>query len=56
MWEIPHIESSDHDYVDEHDPEVDWYAENWMELLEKDMYEALEDYVIIHELSFDKPN
>ena len=24
--------------------------------LEKDMYEALEDYVIIHELSFDKPN
>lgn len=44
------------DYVDEHDPEVDWYAENWMELLEKDMYEALEDYVIIHELSFDKPN
>lgn len=35
---------------------VDWYADNWKELLEKDMFKALDMYVKANNLSYDKPN
>lgn len=43
------------DYID-WEINVDWEADNWMYLLEKDMFEALNHYVIKHHLSYDEPN
>ncbi len=43
------------DYVD-CDIQVDWKASNWVELLEKDMFAALDKYVTDKGYSYDKAN
>lgn len=43
------------DYVD-WDIQVDWKASNWVELLEKDMFAALDKYVTDKGYSYDKAN
>lgn len=42
-------------YLDR-DPNINWMADDWKEQLEKDMFEALNEYVINTEYSYNKPN
>lgn len=42
-------------YLD-YDPNVDWMADNWKEQLEKDMFEALNEYVNNTAYSYNRPN
>lgn len=50
----PYRESDD--YVDDYKPSVDWTADNWRDLLEKDMFQALDQYVTKKAYSCDFPN
>ena len=43
------------DYLD-YEIKIDWNADNWEELLEKDMFEALNRYVKEKGYSYDSPN
>ncbi len=43
------------DYID-HDIKVDWSADNWAEQLERDMFEALDEYVTENGYSYDHAN
>lgn len=40
----------------EYEPKVNWKANNWKEQLEKDMFEALNEYVNNTDYSYNKPN
>ena len=42
-------------YID-NDIHINWHADDWQEVLEKDMFLALNEYVIKHHLSYDEPN
>ena len=44
------------DYVDDYKPSVDWTEDNWRDLLEKDMFQALNQYVTKKAYSYDFPN
>ena len=43
------------DYVD-HDINVNWKSNNWAEQLERDMFEALDKYVVENGYSYDHAN
>lgn len=43
------------DYTD-NDIHINWHSEEWQDELERDMFFALNEYVIKHHLSYDEPN
>ena len=43
-------------YIEDRTVNVDWESESWQELLERDMFEALKEYVEKNNLHFDMPN
>lgn len=43
------------DYID-YEIQINWHDSNWQKNLERDMFFALNDYVVNHHLSYDEPN
>lgn len=54
-WEEGDNDWRSDDYVD-HDINVNWESDNWAEQLERDMFEALNKYVVQKGYSYDHAN
>lgn len=54
----PHMEWGNAGYLDfpRYKVKVDWFSEDWLEQLEKDMFNKLQNAILEFDLKIDKPN